>query len=193
MALDIFTFEPDLIEPREYSSTWKTTVTGFDSGTNQYQPEYSRQIKGFRFTCRDYHEVSLRFNAIEAFFDNHKGMGYPFYLPSWRAETVLTVVYTSGVYLYVGNIQFFSSISGKPGNLIHIKHPNGSPEEVRKIIAITEETKKLTIDSALANGYPVNSTIQIAYQVRFAQDSFKVNYSVGYDIFETTLDFGEDL
>jgi hypothetical protein len=193
MALDIFSFEPDLIEPREYSSTWKTTVAGFDSGTNQYQPEWNRQAKGFRFIYRDYHEITSRFNAIEAFFDKHKGIGYPFYLPSWRAETVLTVAYTSGVYLYVGNIQFFSSISGKPGNLVHIKHLNGSLEEVRKIISIDVQNKKLTIDSALTYDYLVNSTIQVAYQVRFAQDSFKVSYSVGYDVFESTLDFSEDL
>lgn len=191
MSDQIFLYEPDLVEPREYSPAWSTTVTQFESGTTQYQEEWSRQIYEFKFIYRGYFD-DLRWNPIEAFFNAHKGMGDSFLLPSWRAETKLITVYTSGVGLDLANTIFFSDITGRPGNLLHIKHINGSPEEIKGVAEVVNGTH-LHLASAFANAYPIDSVVQVAYRVRFGTDKLPPLKYIGYDIWEVELTFREDV
>jgi len=192
MSNEIFYFEPDLVEPREYSPAWSTIATQFESGTAQFQEEWSRQIYEFgKFVYRGYFD-DLRWNPIEAFFNARKGRGDSFLLPSWRAETKLTTAYTSGVGLDLGSTIFFSGITGKPGNLLHIKHPNGSPEEVKQVATVVNGTH-LHLASAFSNTYPVNSVVQVAYRVRFTVDKMPPLKYMGYDIYEVEFSFQEDV
>jgi hypothetical protein len=191
MSDSIFYFEPDLVENREYSPAWSTTVTQFESGTSQWQSEWSRQIYDFKFMYRGYFD-DLRWNPIEAFFNTHKGRGDSFLLPSWRAETKLTTAYTSGVGLDLVSTVFFSDITDKPGNLLHIKHINGSPEEVKQVAEVVNGTH-LHLASGFANTYPVNSVVQIAYRVRFSMDKMPPLKYIGYDIYEVELTMQEDV
>ena len=191
MSSEIFTFEPDLVEPRDYSSTWNTISTPFDSGTSQFQQEWSRNINEFRFIYRGFHEDS-RWNLIEAFFNARRGRGDNFYLPSWREETKLTTPYTTGVGLDLTNTIFFSAIAGKPGNIIHIKHPNGTPEEVGQVAEIVSGVH-LNLVSELTYDFPTDTIVQRGYLVRFLVDKMPSLKYMGMDIFEIEFIFREDI
>ena len=196
MSDSIFYFEPDLVEPREYSPAWSTTQVQFESGTSQFQEEWSRQIYEFKFVYRGYFS-DLRWNPIEAFFNTHKGRGDSFLLPSWRAETKLTTAYVPGgppaaVDLDLVSTVFFSGITGKPGNLLHIKHLNGSPEEVKQVGEVVSGTH-LHLVAGFSNSYPINSVVQVAYRVRFSTDKMPPMKYIGYDIYEIEFSFFEDI
>jgi hypothetical protein len=193
MSDQIFNFEPDLVEGREYSLSWRTLTTGFDSGTSQYQSELSRQIYDFKFVYRGYHEdVTVRRNMIEVFFNAHRGMGDSFYLPSWRSETILTATASVGKELTMASTVFFSGIAGKPGNLLHIKYINGTPEEIGQVATVVSGTH-LHLVADLGNAYPINSIVQVAYRVRFTTDRLPPLKYAGYDIWETEITFLEDI
>jgi hypothetical protein len=163
----------------------------------------------------------LRWNLIEAFFNTHKGRGDSFLLPSWRAETKLITPYVSGVGLDIANTIFFSSITGKPGNLLYIKYPwqdmgsylygGGFPigrlgegplgegplggvniGEVRQVATVENDTH-LHLVSGFDNAYPLDSIVQVAYRVRFGADKLPPLKYMGFDTYEVELTMQEDI
>jgi len=195
---ELFKWPPQFHEEWNNTEEWNTIVSKYENHASQRRPKWSRRYGKWKLTFS--REVATNAaDDIMDFFNARQGRAQSFYLPSWKREFKLSVAHTapfsSGDITLVSSATIasrLSSVVGQRGNLIHISSDDmdGTNGDVFRIDSITSNVLTVTRVAGTNTSYPVETFVNIAFEVYFANDSLNQDNILPI-LFKSGLDFDE--